>query len=825
MRVIVSLWLSGLVCFSAVPALGFAPQIDAVPKTAEAPKEAFLENAPLAEFAFEDDLFERRQQRLREHYLPTPLGELTPLPEAAADAQPPRATSIEAELGTVTIRQNKALNDSETSNSTSTVCEPSLAVRGNEVLYTGNWFAAFSRDGGANFAYRNPYTLFPSTTSRPFCCDQVAIYIPSHDLMVWFLQYVNDGNGNLVRIAVASGADIAAERWRYYDFTPQNVGNWTGEWFDYPDLAYSNSHLFVTTNCFTNANAFARAVCFRIPLEQLRTYGALNYHYFARTDVGSLRPTQGAANTMYIGTHESLNKLRVYQWDDASTNIQQKSFSVRQWVRGYTAPSSQLAWLNNIDGRITGAWANGNRLGFAWTSGTDSTFAQPNVRVAEIDYAAGTVLGQPHIWNAEIAFAYPAMTVNSTGTVGLCLAYGSTSLPPSAAVGFRDGTAWNLAGVATGTHRPNQNRWGDYLTIRRNGANPARFAATSFSLAGGTARTDIVPRMIQFDVSATESAPSPSDAAETSLDRVHTSILMESASPAEEKLSGFKFSSKLFEENLDRKATVKKLIHAFDGSEVNLTKVMTVIPLSETESIESYSAMNEIRDIGEFFFEVPESVCLPDERTQVTDTTTAPWNGICQLIITTRGGLKGRGTGWFLTPTVVVTAGHCVHEGAGGDFFPEIEVIPGMNGPVRPFGSQTVTSTALRTTQKWKEFGSVVHDYGVIVLDQPFVGVTVTPALALSDADLAAANLELSGYPADKATGTQWFHSGVPTSVANGRLFYTIDTFGGHSGSAVTANHSSGRVAVGIHNYGGCPNKCTRITQEVLDEINSWLQP
>jgi V8-like Glu-specific endopeptidase len=822
MRMFLFLWLAGVVGVSSLSA-----QIDSIPRTVEAPKEAFLENAPLAEFAFEDELFERRQLRLREHYLPTPLGPMLPVPEVAADVEPPRQTALDAELGSVIIRQNKALTDSETSNSTSTVCEPSIAVRGNEILYTGNWFAAFSRDGGANFAYRNPYTMFPATSSRPFCCDQVAIYVPSHDMMIWFLQYVNDGNGNLVRIAVASGADIANERWRYYDFTPQNVGNWTGEWFDYPDLAYSNSHLFVTTNCFTTAaSSFTRAVCLRIPLEQLRTYGALNYHYFDRTDVGSLRPTQGAGNTMYIGTHESLNSLRVYQWDDASTNIQQKSFGVRQWVRGYTSPTTQLQWLNNIDGRITGAWANGSRPSFAWTSGSDATFAQPNVRVAELDYPAGTVVGQPHIWNAEIAFAYPAMTVNSSGAVGLALSYGSSALPPSAAVGFRDGAAWNLVGVATGTHRPTQNRWGDYLTIRRNGADQNRFAAASFSLAGGQGRGDIVARLVQFDVSRSESAPTPAEVAESTvtITRPVTSIMMESA-PVEEKLNGFKFSAKTQQDNSKRSASVKKMIQALDGGNESFEKTMTLIPLTETETIETYSDISNLRDIGEFFFEIPETVCLPDERVQVTDTTAAPWNGNCQLIITTRGGLKGRGTGWFLSPTVVVTAGHCVHEGADGEFFPEIEVIPAMNGPVRPYGSQTVNSSAMRTTNQWKQFGSVVHDYAVIILPTPVDGVTTTPAMAMTDADLAAANLELSGYPADKETGTQWFHFGVPTSLTAGRIFYTIDTYGGHSGSAVTTNHATGRVAVGIHNYGSCPNKCTRITQDVLNDIQTWTQP
>ena len=319
------------------------------------------------------------------------------------------------------IRQNRPLSDGETNNGTSTVCEPSLGVRGQEILYTGNWFASFSKNGGASFTFRNPSTAFPQIPGRPFCCDQVAHYVKSHDLMVWYLQYSNDATGNTVRIAVASGDDIRNEAWRYYDFTPQEVGGWSGEWFDYPDISHSNQFLFLTTNCFSSTDQFRRSVMLRLPLDELRSYSALNYRYLDRTDVGSLRPTQNAGDTMYVGAHRSTGRIRVYRWADNDTSVQNKEFDVQPWVRGGArAPGPDgRDWLGFSDGRITAAWSQGRTQGFGWTSAQGGTYTMPNARMAVIDWDAGTVPQQPHIWNNQIAFAYPAVDVNSTGQVGV----------------------------------------------------------------------------------------------------------------------------------------------------------------------------------------------------------------------------------------------------------------------------------------------------------------------------------------------------------------------------------------------------------------------
>ena len=56
-----------------------------------------------------------------------------------------------------------------------------------------------------------------------------------------------------------------------------------------------------------------------------------------------------------------------------------------------------------------------------------------------------------------------------------------------------------------------------------------------------------------------------------------------------------------------------------------------------------------------------ETVCGTDQRTRVTNTTAAPFRWTCELVITLEDGSQAIGTGWFVGPRCVVTAGHCVH--------------------------------------------------------------------------------------------------------------------------------------------------------------------
>ncbi len=448
-----------------------------------------------------------KQQAIGDHHRPTielllPKG-ATPVMAQAALSDPTSVAANQPGVMALTQLTNRALTDRETNDITSTVCEPTVAVRGNQILVTGNWFASFSTNGGSTFQYVNPAATFPQPApGQPFCCDQVAIYAPSHDLMIWFLQYVNSNTGNTARVAVAKGNDIQNQNWRFYDFTPQGVGGWTNEWFDYPELALGDKFLYVTSNVFsTQNNRWTRSVILRLPLAELSQYQGFNYRHYSTTQIGSIRPTQGTGNVKYFGAHRSLNNIRILTWPENSDNVGLDDVQVQSWsdaTRVAPGPDGN-DFLGRADGRITAAAVSGDNIWLGWTAAQDGTFQFPHVRVAVINRNNKTLVAQPHIWNAQFAFAYPAFAPNSAGQLGLSLHYGGgSSLHPSHAYGVREGNAWDLATSHQGTHGPSDGKWGDYLSIRPHGQQSTDFVATGFTLNGGEERNNIQVRYIRF---------------------------------------------------------------------------------------------------------------------------------------------------------------------------------------------------------------------------------------------------------------------------------------------------------------------------------------
>jgi glutamyl endopeptidase len=232
---------------------------------------------------------------------------------------------------------------------------------------------------------------------------------------------------------------------------------------------------------------------------------------------------------------------------------------------------------------------------------------------------------------------------------------------------------------------------------------------------------------------------------------------------------------------------------------------------------------------SEVVFSQAESVCGEDERIKVNPLDPY-FEAICFLGITFSDGTQMRGTGAYINVgrvAAILTAGHCVCDKARGGFAQSVSIIRGMDGSNQPFGAQTVDGSALRATQEWIDSKNEEQDLGLIVLTGDPWGFS---CLTLEDDALRGKEVRTAGYPADKKSSPEgdyrmWYDHGPIKDVSSNRLYYMEDTYGGQSGSPVwtKAPNSTFWAIVGVHTYGGCPNKATRLNEEKLSLISAWL--
>ncbi len=224
---------------------------------------------------------------------------------------------------------------------------------------------------------------------------------------------------------------------------------------------------------------------------------------------------------------------------------------------------------------------------------------------------------------------------------------------------------------------------------------------------------------------------------------------------------------------------------------------------------------------------IQETVHGPDNRIQITATAKYPWRVNASLLITGRDNSRWIGTGWFIGPRTLVTAGHCVYIKNSGiperdGWVKNIQVMPGRDGTTLPFGS--VTATQFWSVTGWTAAGDENYDYAAIILPVDlgsrvgFLGFGV-----LNDARLRQAKANIAGYPSDKPQGTLWYDKNGIASVNPTKVYYDIDTVGGQSGAAVYVIQGEERTAVAVHAYGGATsNSGTRITRPVYDNLMRW---
>ncbi|WP_025273650.1 trypsin-like serine peptidase [Haloglycomyces albus] len=224
-----------------------------------------------------------------------------------------------------------------------------------------------------------------------------------------------------------------------------------------------------------------------------------------------------------------------------------------------------------------------------------------------------------------------------------------------------------------------------------------------------------------------------------------------------------------------------------------------------------------------------DSIIGTDDRTRVDPTTTFPHRAVVAMEFTNAAGNGSACTGWMVDADLLVTAGHCVHNGS--DEWNDVgsyEIAPARNDGVDPYG--TCGANTLYAFNGWTNNGDEEYDFGLIDLDCTVGNQTGWFGYWWQSASLDGESTTVTGYPGFARLQMTHANQTVEESTTN-QVFYRNDTEGGQSGSPVYRNHSEyGWAAFAVHTNGvasgadgphGEYNHGRRITEAAFDAIQS----
>ena len=393
--------------------------------------------------------------------------------------------------------------------------DPNVAAAGNKVVVVNNEKISFSVDGGVTFHTFGVGGMYADSPDGGVCCDQVIRFAPSINRFIWIDQYWNAIGmaPNRDRLAVFSPAAVTAgglTAWTYWDITAAMLPG-TRPFLDYPDLAIGNDYVYFSSDAGAMCCSVNQSVIARIGLDNLQmglnlAAGPHAWRYLDQVVLGG-QVTQNTLGTAYWARNIDTSHIQVNSWSEGSTSYfsPAATVTVGSWPNtDYTTntPDAQ-PWLATYNGDVIGEARGGQKgdsLWFAWTAGKGSGqlswLSNVHIELVEIRASTLTLLSQRAIWNPGHAFAYPALTTNPIGQLGISMAWGGGCCWVNFAVGNLTTSPFLVFNATGSTANCLCGRWGDYFGIgpANQRDRPNAFVAAGYGFSppprGGPANYD-----------------------------------------------------------------------------------------------------------------------------------------------------------------------------------------------------------------------------------------------------------------------------------------------------------------------------------------------
>ncbi|MCU1804741.1 trypsin-like serine peptidase [Cytobacillus firmus] len=198
----------------------------------------------------------------------------------------------------------------------------------------------------------------------------------------------------------------------------------------------------------------------------------------------------------------------------------------------------------------------------------------------------------------------------------------------------------------------------------------------------------------------------------------------------------------------------------------------------------------------------PYAVIGTDGRQKVTNTSISPHRMISYIELDF-GDFFAQCTGTVIGKDMILTNAHCVQDLDSGSDVESAVVIPAVKDSHYSYGAYTMEKFLVPRGYEDSD-GSSAYDFAIIKTNKNGTSEVgdVTGTLPVKQVNnIDELSIKIYGYPGDKIASTgivdQWGMSGKVEQEDTYVAYYSLDTAGGQSGSAIL--NSSNQI-VGVHN-------------------------